>query len=167
MRLSESEFQELLKQNPKLKVKEAQNVCIEPKKPVRKKPKKFVLTDENIQSIELTLPYPPSINRIYTTTAEGKRVYTKEAREYKKTVAQACQLKSVVGMMGELVLTMNAYRPRRAGDTDNLLKITQDSLEGICYENDSQIAKIIAERFDDKLNPRIEVKLEKYEVKDK
>jgi hypothetical protein len=46
------------------------------------------------------------------------------------------------------------------------LKITQDALEGLCYQNDGQICQINAERFDDKLNPRIEIKLEKYEVKD-
>ena len=166
MRLTEVEFAELLSKNPKLKIKDSESVFNAQVKPVKKKAKMLIPTDESIQFIELKLPYPISVNRIYLTTPDGKRVLTKEAKEYKRTVASACLLQGVrFGMTGELTFICKVFRPRKEGDTDNFLKITQDSLEGICYQNDSQIAKIIIERFEDKLNPRTEVRFEKYEIK--
>lgn len=52
---------------------------------------------------------------------------------------------------------MDFYRPAKRGDLDNRIKILLDALEGIAFENDSQIIEIHARRFDDKLNPRVSI----------
>jgi Holliday junction resolvase RusA-like endonuclease len=62
-------------------------------------------------------------------------------------------------MDGDLSLTMIVYRPAKRGDLDNYTKILADSLQGVLYENDSQIVRILAERHDDKRNPRVEVEI--------
>lgn len=47
----------------------------------------------------------------------------------------------------------------KSGDLDNRLKISQDALKGICFEDDRQIVELHAFRFDDKANPRIEIEI--------
>ena len=53
--------------------------------------------------------------------------------------------------------------PTKKPDTDNIAKIILDSLNGIAYNDDSQIIKLTVEkRYSN--NPRVELKLTKHEV---
>jgi Holliday junction resolvase RusA-like endonuclease len=106
--------------------------------------------------VEITLPYPPSVNGMYATF-QGRRILSKAGREYKKTV-QGIPVTQTFG--GDVVLTVNIYRPKRIGDLDNRLKAIQDSLTGLWYADDKQIVEIHAYRWDDKENPRAEVTIE-------
>lgn len=45
------------------------------------------------------------------------------------------------------------------GDIDNLLKGLFDGMNGIVFKDDSQIVKVVAEKYSDKENPRVEVEL--------
>ena len=65
---------------------------------------------------------------------------------------------------GPVVVSMDYYRPRRTGDLDNNFKCLLDCLQGAAYLNDSQIVEIHARRFDDKLNPRVEVTVNSVET---
>ena len=47
----------------------------------------------------------------------------------------------------------------KKSDLDNLVKTVLDSLEGICFKNDSQVSKITATKIYD-VNPRVEFTLE-------
>lgn len=110
--------------------------------------------------MKFTLPYPPSTNNLFFTTKTGLRVPSKEYQEYKKTAALMAIKAGVRVVLGNVCVTVNVYRKRKAGDLDNTLKATFDSLKGIAWADDSQVKKIIAERFDDPSNPRAEIEVE-------
>ena len=66
---------------------------------------------------------------------------------------------------GDLSVTFRVFRPKKIGDLDNRLKISQDALKGICFADDKQIIEFHAFRFDDKANPRIEIDLKEINEK--
>ena len=108
------------------------------------------------------MPYPPTVNTLYGNKANGKgRYLTDRGKEFKETVQLTCMLKKTGYIEGEIVFSIDVFRPRKSGDLDNLIKSLQDSLEGICYKNDNQIVEIHARRFEDAKNPRVEIKLNK------
>ena len=110
--------------------------------------------------ISLTLPYPPSLNHLYATV-RGRRVLSEEGRRYKQAVfLDACQQGAARQMLtGDVWVTLHFYRPRKAGDLDNLLKATLDALTGICWKDDKQIVGIEARRLEDKERPRVDVRV--------
>lgn len=114
---------------------------------------RIVQTTGEIRAI---LPYPPSANR-YWRNARGRTFLSKEAKEYKQAVKSEMQWLTPKPIEGAVAVTIAVYRPRRAGDLDNRIKVLLDSLNGIAYADDQQITKIHAERFEDKENPRVEV----------
>ena len=111
-------------------------------------------------SINLDLPYPPSVNRYWRHVLIGKRaavLLSREAREFKARVGEICALARVQPIEGPVFVRLVAYRPRKIGDLDGVLKGTLDALQGFAFKNDSQIVRILAERRDDKERPRVEV----------
>lgn len=104
----------------------------------------------------ITLPYPPSANR-YWRNVDGKTLKSAEARAYQTSAGWSAKLQGVACLLGDVEVEIRVYRPAQRGDLDNCLKIILDALKGICYEDDKQIVKITAERFDDKDNPRVEI----------
>jgi crossover junction endodeoxyribonuclease RusA len=108
--------------------------------------------------VKLTLPIPISANR-YWRNFRGRMVISAEAKAYKAEVGWLARAAGAQLMDGDLSLTMIVYRPAKRGDLDNYTKILADSLQGIVYSNDSQIVRLVAERHDDKHNPRVEVEV--------
>jgi crossover junction endodeoxyribonuclease RusA len=104
----------------------------------------------------LTLPYPPSTNHLYATV-RGRRVLSREGCQYKELAALLAIQHGLRPVDGEVVVTLRVYRPRRAGDLDNSLKAVLDSVKGLAWHDDSQVKRIEAERFEDKVNPRVEM----------
>lgn len=103
--------------------------------------------------ISLELPIPPSVNNYWKYT--GRRVVTSpEARVYKQAIKLLVPQNLI---KGRVALNISVYRPAKRGDLDNYLKCLLDSLEGVLYENDSQVTEIHAFRYDDKDNPRVHV----------
>lgn len=84
-------------------------------------------------------------------------VVSNEARAYRQTVAAIALSAGCRAVKCEVNLTIVAYRPRKAGDIDNLLKIAIDGLRGIAYEDDRLIKAIAISREEDKANPRLEI----------
>jgi crossover junction endodeoxyribonuclease RusA len=115
--------------------------------------------------LTIVLPVPPSLNR-YWRNIRGRVVLSSEGKAYKRKVedlfAEATNVgKTVRGVpKAPVKLWVDIYRPRKSGDLDNYLKALLDSLNGLAYEDDRQIIMITARRFDDKDNPRAEVRLE-------
>ena len=78
--------------------------------------------------VTLTLPYPPSTNRIWRNTSKG----TLKSRAYRQWETWAlmeikCQKGQLVS--GPVVLTITAGRPdKRRRDISNLIKATEDVL---------------------------------------
>lgn len=112
------------------------------------------------KAISLTLPFPPSLNTIYATY-RGRRILSARGREYKADVLALCFANRVKPIAGDIAIEIKAYRPRKIGDLDNLQKIIFDSLKGSAFFDDKQIVRIVAERFDDKSNPRVEIEISK------
>lgn len=112
--------------------------------------------------MKLTLPYPPTLNRMYRAVVIGKNarvLLSAEARSYKSKVADICAAANEKPLRGTVIVFVDAYRPRKVGDLDGALKVALDSLQGFCYENDNQVVRIVANRFDDKQNPRLEIEV--------
>lgn len=107
----------------------------------------------------ITLPYPPSANK-YWRNVNGRMVKSKEARTYQAEAGWTAKAAGVRPTAGPLALTLRFYRPRRAGDLDNRLKVAIDSLNGVAYEDDAQVRELHAYLYDDKDNPRVEIHIE-------
>lgn len=107
----------------------------------------------------ITLPYPPQANHLYAVV-RGRKVLSREGRQYREASAAMALSQGMRPIdAGEVVVKLKAFRPRRAGDLDNVLKASLDSLKGIAWSDDKQIVRIEADRFDDKHNPRVEIEV--------
>ena len=86
-------------------------------------------------------------------------VKSREAREYQENVSILAiqQRIPLIKKPTEVVVTIRWYREALRGDLDKRYSIMLDALQGIAYENDSQIAEIHAFRALDRENPRVEV----------
>lgn len=110
--------------------------------------------------IHLTLPYPPSAN-VYWRAWKGRMLVSREARAYKAGVLARCKLMRLgKPLTGAVALFVRVYRPRRVGDLGNRLKVLEDALQGIAFEDDDQVIEVHMWREDDKENPRVEVTVE-------
>jgi crossover junction endodeoxyribonuclease RusA len=112
--------------------------------------------------MKVTLPYPPSVNRYLRFSPKGYAYTTNEAKQYK----QGAKLRALTQGLrpiteGEVVLSIAVYRPRKRGDIDNVLKVLLDSLNGIAYVDDAQVAELHISRNDDAANPRVDVWVER------
>lgn len=107
-----------------------------------------------------TFPVPPSLNRSYKCF-RNRVVKSAEARKYQELIGET--LADMKPTSKEVSLIVDVYRPRKSGDLDNYLKIFLDSLSGFVYTDDKLIKRIVASRWDDKLNPRVELEVSLYE----
>lgn len=113
-------------------------------------------------SVKVVLPYPPSLNRMYRTACQGGR-----SRIYKSAEGVAYQqsiklyVPNIEPLVGSVAVSIAVYRPQKRGDIDNVLKCLLDALNGILWLDDSQIVRLLIERYDDKANPRAVVVVSK------
>lgn len=117
------------------------------------------------QLVSLILRHPPAVNNLYfdmIMPAKApkwkpyvRRVLSSEGKAYKEHVAEVAN--GLAPFLGDVWVTFRWYRPRRDGDLDGIFKIILDGLTGYVYNDDRQVARIHADRFDDKFRPRVEV----------
>jgi crossover junction endodeoxyribonuclease RusA len=119
--------------------------------------------NQTASELKLILPYPPSVNHLYATF-RGRRITSAKGRQFKADIAVIAKQQGAKLLDGDLIITFRVFRPKRIGDLDNRLKISQDALKGICFADDRQIIEIHAFRFDDKANPRIEIDLKEIRI---
>ena len=95
-------------------------------------------------NLEITLPWPPSVNT-YWRTFNGRMIISAKGREYRTAVGLQMVLQNMIKhFSGPLQVEIEAWRPdKRRRDLDNLLKATLDALAhaGV-YEDDSQIVDL-------------------------
>lgn len=102
--------------------------------------------------VRLKLPYPVSANR-YWRIWRNKAVRSAEATAYKEIVRRIAQEAGVMPSEGSVAVCLRLIpKANKDGsanktviDLDNTLKVTLDSLQGIAYENDKQVRRIVAE----------------------
>lgn len=97
---------------------------------------------------------PLSTNRMY----QGRRFLTKQAREYKETVAWEVRTQYRGKPIDTPVrLKIALWWPdKRRHDLDNI-KGFLDAMTGILYEDDSQIVELNITKGIDRENPRVEI----------
>lgn len=111
----------------------------------------------------LTLPLPPSVNNLYRNVRGRGRVLNKQGREYKEAVRMLAMGARLPLLRGAVKVCMTVYFPnRRRRDLDNACKIVLDSLSGLAYQDDAQVARIELTRCYDSANPRAELTVEPY-----
>lgn len=110
-----------------------------------------------LSSVDFILPYPPSANRYWRTTRNGKTYVSEAAKAYKASVRRLIGNLPVTDT--EVSVQVHIYRPARRGDLDNCIKILLDALKGLVFGDDAQVAHLQFWRHDDKSNPRAEVRI--------
>ena len=105
------------------------------------------------------LPLPPTANHYYVNTGRGGRALSPGARAYKAAAEMAIYHAHLVRYAGPVAVTLHVYRERKAGDLDNRVKLTLDSLNGHAWGDDAQVVELHAYRRDDAANPRVEVEI--------
>lgn len=101
----------------------------------------------------VTLPWPPSTNRIWRNVAvsgKPRTLLSQEGRVYRKAAADACLVAKLAGKQipDRLALRLLVQAPdRRDRDLDNTVKAVQDALThaGV-WLDDSQIDRLLVER---------------------
>jgi len=114
------------------------------------------MSDQISTAHSLTLPIPPSANR-YWRSVGGRVLVSQEARDYKATAGWMAKAQGCDMATGEVTVHVDVFRPQRRGDLDNYLKILLDAMAGILWADDDQITGIVAHRYDDKDDPRVEI----------
>jgi crossover junction endodeoxyribonuclease RusA len=93
-----------------------------------------------MNTLSLTLPYPPSVNT-YWGFKGHQRFLTTKARQFKAAVAHEVSLTSMRFGSSRLELIIALYAPdKRIRDIDNILKPLLDSLvQAGLFDDDSQV----------------------------
>lgn len=108
--------------------------------------------------IALTLPLPPSANRMWRKA--GRKIYRHpDYNQFCDDVGKLCMTQRVTPIAGNVTATMRFYFSRVNGDLDNRIKPLLDSLKVHAYEDDKQVMAFCCERHMDKKNPRVEIEL--------
>ena len=105
---------------------------------------------------------PISTNHAYKATCRGKFVtyyQTPAAKALKESWAfEAVTQYKDDPLEGDLSVTVRFYhKDKRKHDIDNYFKLLFDSLNGVLWVDDGQIIELIAQKYLDKDNPRVEV----------
>ena len=94
--------------------------------------------------ITLRLPWPPSLNHMYTPTRRGQ-ILKKTGREYVELAVTMARLQRAgMSVRGQSRVTITACPPdRRRRDLDNLLKMPLDCcVKAGAIDDDSQIQSL-------------------------
>lgn len=106
----------------------------------------------------LVLPVPPSAN-VWWRKWKNRMVLSAEARQYKADMRLLVRGQKCIVAPAPVRVTVRWFRARKSGDLDKRLGVLLDALQGVCYENDSQIVELHAYRADDGRG-RVEVQVE-------
>lgn len=100
-------------------------------------------------TIRCYLAEPPSANRWWRNVG-GRMVLSAAAREYKAMVGRVALVARVRAIAKPCTVGVRLiwWRGRKSGDLDKRLGVLLDALQGVAYENDSQIVRIEADRRD-------------------
>jgi len=120
--------------------------------------------------VRFELPLPPGINQQYATV-KGRRVLSKDSRNYKKEVQAIMRRLKVDGTISnELVTALREgfvglfidfyFETPHRRDLDGGLKITQDAICDALGVNDNRVVDVHLVKRIDPLRPHIEVELE-------
>lgn len=95
----------------------------------------------------LTLPYPPSMNRLWRH-AHGRTYKNPDAQKFQMVAqTQARTLGLTEPLTGPIRLWVSLHPPgKKSIDLDNSMKAAIDALNGIAWLDDSQLVEILARK---------------------
>lgn len=112
-------------------------------------------------------PVPKGRPRTFTRGKVTRTITPQRTRDYESMVAEHAlsALRVQHGgswpMDARMHVMVDAYMPtRRLVDVDNLAKAALDAMNGVVYDDDSQVSRLTIERHYDPTNPRIRVAVE-------
>lgn len=112
--------------------------------------------------IHVVLPVPPSGNRGARRGrgSSGRMMHTApEVLLYRRGVdLLLCRLRCPP-LHGPVEVRLAWHRKIRQGDLDNRVKTALDAVRGRLFLDDEQVIRIVAERFEDRINPRIDLEV--------
>jgi len=112
------------------------------------------------QTIYGTPPSKSNSYRIITINGHGSLCKTKALTQYEKDFYIQCNIYRNKNIKGYFEFYLSVYYPNQRSDIDGALKVILDCLQKCkAIENDNKCCKIVAEKYLDKLNPRIEFEI--------
>ena len=103
------------------------------------------------------VPSKSNVYKIITTHGHGSLAKTEVMKSYEKSFYLQCNVYRNRNIKGLFELHLNIYNGSQRNDIDNALKGVLDCLQTCkAIENDRNCVKIVAQKFVDKVNPRIE-----------
>ena len=103
------------------------------------------------------IPSKSNNYRIITIKGHSSLAKTDALKAYEKSFYLQCNIYRNKNIKGLFELHLDVYNGSQRPDLDNSFKILMDSLEACkAIENDRNCVKIVAQKFVDKTNPRIE-----------
>lgn len=118
-----------------------------------------------MKPVRFTVPGPP-IPKGRPRVFRRNTITPKETVQYERKVALCARTAGAKRIDGDVSLSVAFYMPTaRRADLDNLCKAVMDSLNGIAWNDDSQVSMLFASRLVDRADPRAVVSVEPVGVK--
>ena len=112
------------------------------------------------QTINGFVPSKSNCYRIITLAGHGSLAKTEKLKAYENSFYLQCNTYRYVNIKSFFEIEIDVYYPNNRADLDNSLKVVLDCLQKVkAIENDNKCFRIVANKFLDKENPRIEFKL--------
>jgi Holliday junction resolvase RusA-like endonuclease len=112
------------------------------------------------QTIYGQIPSKSNSYKIITLNGHGSLAKTPALNAYEKSFYLQCSVYRNKAIKGLFELVIDVYNGSQRPDLDNSFKICLDCLQSCkAIENDRNCVKIVAQKFVDKVNPRIEFEL--------
>lgn len=117
--------------------------------------------ESNWQTIYGNTPSKSNCYKIVTINGHGSLAKTPSLKKYENDFFIQCNHYRNSNITGYFELYIRVFYPSQRADLDNSLKIVLDCLQRVkAIKNDNKCIKIVAEKYLDKSNPRIEFKIE-------
>jgi Holliday junction resolvase RusA-like endonuclease len=115
----------------------------------------------NKQTILGNVPSKSNCYKIIAFNGHSSLAKTKGLKDYEALFFIQCGEYRNKMISGYFELHIKVFYPSQRSDLDNSLKIVCDCLQNVkAIKNDNKLVKIVAEKYLDKMNPRIEFELE-------
>ena len=116
------------------------------------------MTDTLVKQVILgQTPSKSNCYKIITLHGHGSLAKTQALKSYEKSFYLQCNHYRNKNIKGLFELHLDVYNSSQRPDLDNSFKVVLDCLQACkAIENDRNCVKIVAQKFVDKVNPRIE-----------
>lgn len=116
--------------------------------------------DYGWQTVLGKTPSKSNCYRIITLGGHGSLAKTSALKAFESSFYMQCGNYRNLGLEGYFEFHCKVYYPTMSPDLDNALKCLLDCLQyAKAIKNDNKCVRIVAEKFIDKLNPRVEFKI--------